>query len=83
MEKSSKADAMDCTGTIKSCTVKPECADLRFDGLQFTPEQYQQIARWVSGKCSLVIRLRPVQAEFAFSVGMNRESAKGAKGDTK
>lgn len=42
---------------IKSCKIKPECADLNFDGLSFSARQYEQIADLIKQKDQVLITI--------------------------
>lgn len=56
--------AVSGSGTIKACTIKPECADLRFDGLNLTVADYERVAEWVKHKELLVVTMKPAQTDM-------------------
>jgi len=47
--------------TIKEAKIKPACGELSYNGFDFTPEQYQQIADWVKDKEPLMVTMQPLQ----------------------
>ena len=47
--------------TIKEAKIKPACGELSYNGFDFTPNQYQQIADWVKDKVPLMVTMQPLQ----------------------
>ena len=52
------------TAKIKKCVIKEECADLSFDGLNLSAEQYKQIASYIKSGDVLELVVRPIQGEL-------------------
>ena len=52
------------TAKIKKCIIKEECADLAFDGLDLSADQYKQIASYIKAGDLLELVIQPIQAEL-------------------
>ena len=50
--------------TIKECKIKAECADLKFEGLQLTGEQYRQVSELIEGAERVEVTIQPVQGRL-------------------
>jgi len=51
---------------IKSCNIKPKCADLRFEKLTFSDRQYDQIAGLIKEGEEVLITITATQAKMDF-----------------
>lgn len=51
--------AITTTGTIKKCTINPACADLSFDGLQLTQDDYRLVADWIKNHEEITLTIKP------------------------
>ena len=45
-------------GTIKDVKITPECGKLNFNGFDFTPSQYRQLAELVKNKEEVTITIQ-------------------------
>lgn len=53
-------------GKIKEATIKPEGCKMKWDGLDFTSDQYKQLASIVKDDRQVTILIEPAQGEFDF-----------------
>jgi len=51
-------------GKIKECTIKPDAAKLKYDGLDFTENQYAELACIVKGGLTCEMTIEPEQGEL-------------------
>ena len=54
------------TGRIKECTIKPDACKLKYDGLDFTTEQYSEIAAIIKEEITCEQTIEMLQQELDF-----------------
>jgi len=55
------------TAIIKSVNIKPECAELKFNGLQFGPTEYEELAELVQSAEPVVVTMTVKQGRLPFA----------------
>lgn len=58
--------SIETKGTVKSATIKPDGCQLKYDGFDFTPDQYKRLAEIVKGDLTTIFVIEPTQGEFEF-----------------
>jgi len=64
-------DEIVTSGTVKKATIEVDGCNLKYDGLQFTQEQYATLAGMVQSNCTVLFSLAPAQGEFDFDESEN------------
>jgi len=64
MAKDKMTNVIKSVAKIKDIKIKPECGDIKFDGFDFTQDQYRRLAGYVKDKTRLTISIEPEQGEM-------------------
>jgi hypothetical protein len=79
-ESEAGSPRVESVATIKSCEIKPECAGLKFDGFQFSPNQYEQISVWVQNGVKLRCIMEPLQEALPLAGDAGKAAHEGHEG---
>jgi hypothetical protein len=54
---------------IKDCKITPECAEMKFEGFNFTPDQYREIAEIIKEKIAVMVTITETNKKLDFETG--------------